>query len=654
LDSVFAENGHFLAEFPFGFRFLDVDCGEFSTQLLADSRCVKGYGVCDRSEAKVEGERYTTEDLSLESTVDPRSVGCGPVELAVLTAPGGSEAAALQRQVRQLRLALHHLEPCGVVIIRIFRPKGGSVARHSRQLCTLLLRLFERVNGHAGRAPSAGEAYIVCASFDKERYRALGVDALLAGEFNFSLSPDEERAVSFLWSSLDDANRNAWREKSNAWPLTVRVRADADHVLSEAQLKAAAEVFGDVTSVKVNDSEAEMTFKDEDRAREAAEKFRSAHTFGLESMVKLYDSKGYEMKENVDDRWETPWEVFFCAPRTETYEMPEQQQQQQLPPQQQFYAEQDEQEWETLAPEPVHSIQGTPEIWAPVPQTWPKTPETWGAHPQEAPKVWIPSVVVQEPQTNGRGAYLSEAHQEPKDGKARKDAKAKDGKGKEKKTEWKAKTPQGTPKAPEAKPKENGKSSSSKGLETKEKGKGAGKTGGGKGKTNQQDLGSQLTAALAPPKAQGAPGFAGAAANGFRKRMVWADVDSNCSTPPAGMSPDMPQTRPRANPVYSKPNGTYSNQAAVSGAKWNVNPKYGPTGSAPAAAPAKITPVETPKWKVEAKYGMSSNTPTKKAPPAVELGKEAAAAKAAAGLHPTLAAHQAATAKLIAEMMGKD
>jgi len=51
---------------------------------------------------------------------------------------------------------------------------------------------------------------------------------------------------------------------------------------------------------------------------------------------------------------------------------------------------------------------------------------------------------------------------------------------------------------------------------------------------------------------------------------------------------------------------------------------------------------------------MSSNTPTKKAPPAVELGKEAAAAKSAAGLHPTLAAHQAATAKLIAEMMGKD
>merc|ERR1719235_1469705 len=142
---------------------------------------------------------------------------------------------------------------------------------------------------------------------------------------------------------------------------------------------------------------------------------------------------------------------------------------------------------------------------------------------------------------------------------------------------------------------------------------------------HQQDFGTELAAALAPPKAQGAPGFAGAAANGFRKRMVWADVDSNCSTPPAG-SPAIPYTRPRPNPV-SKPNGTYSTQAA--GAKWNVNPKYGPSGAVPGAAPAKIAPVETPKWKIEAKYGMSAPTPTKKAAPPVELGTPARDSKSA-------------------------
>jgi hypothetical protein len=245
---------------------------------------------------------------------------------------------------------------------------------------------------------------------------------------------------------------------------------------------------------------------------------------------------------------------------------------------------------------------------------------------------------------------------DPKESKGRKDAKAKDGKGKERKTEWKAKETgkAGTPKIVETKPKENGKSTS-KAQEGKEKGKGAGKASVGKGKQNLQDLGTELTTALvgntAPPKAQGAPGFAGAAANGFRKRMVWADVDSNCSTPPNG-SPAMPYTRPRANPV-SKTNGPYSNQSA--GAKWNVNPKYGPTGSVSNATPAKITPVETPKWKIEAKYGMSAPTPTKKAAPAVELGKAAdESASKSDGLHPTLAAHQAATAKLIAELMGKD
>ena len=132
LGGMFNEHAHFLEEFAFGFRFLDLGAfpSGFSEALLADPRCTRGYGVCTPSApCTIRDRRYYVERASLLPPADPRwAVRAGPVELALCTANVGDYVGPDRTvlywalMLQEWHIALHRLEPCGVVIARFLNP----------------------------------------------------------------------------------------------------------------------------------------------------------------------------------------------------------------------------------------------------------------------------------------------------------------------------------------------------------------------------------------------------------------------------------------------------------------------------------------------------------------------------------------------------